>query len=82
MGKAVLPGRAGAAIGFVLDSFLAQLPGARVLGVSSDLFTVHYGVLLGVLFGAPLPAALAACLPILVALMQDPAVVLQDLWAF
>ncbi|MCX7426745.1 MAG: FtsX-like permease family protein [Planctomycetia bacterium] len=79
LGKAVLLGLGGAAIGFVLGSAVAQLLGTRALGVSSDLFTVHYGVLLGVVFGAPLLAALASYLPTLIALMQDPAVVLRDL---
>ena len=47
LGKAVLLGLAGAAIGFPLGSVLAQLLGTRVLGVSPELFTFTAGVLAG-----------------------------------
>ena len=78
LGKAVLLGLMGAIIGFVLGSAMAQLLGTRVLGVAPELFDVHYWVLSGVLVGAPLLSALASYLPTLSALLQDPAVVLQD----
>jgi len=78
LGKAVLLGLLGAAIGFVLGSALAEVLGVRALGVAVEQFTVHYNVLLVALVGAPLLSAVASYLPTLTALMQDPAVVLRD----
>jgi len=78
LGKAVLLGVFGAGIGFFLGGWTAQLLGTRILEVSPDQFTVHFEMLLAALFGAPLLSALASYLPTLSALVQDPAVVLQD----
>ena len=78
LGKAVLLGILGAAVGFVSGSWMAQALGTRVLDVSPEQFTVHYTVLLSALIGAPVLSALASYLPSLSALLQDPAVVLQD----
>ncbi len=78
LGKAVLLGLFGAAVGFVLGTWLARLLGVRALDVASEQFTVHYGILLAALVGAPLLSAVASYLPTLSALMQDPAVVLRD----
>ncbi|MBN2477343.1 MAG: FtsX-like permease family protein [Pirellulales bacterium] len=78
LGKAVLLGVVGAAVGFVLGSVLARWLGIWVLEVPAGQFTVHYDVLLVALLGAPLLAAVASYLPTLAALMQDPAAVLRD----
>lgn len=78
LGKAVLLGLFGAAVGFVLGSGLAAVLGGYALGVTADQFAVHYHVLLISLLGAPLLSAVASYLPTLSALMQDPAVVLRD----
>jgi len=78
LGKAVLLGLAGAAVGFVLGSALAQWLGVQALEVAAEGFSVRYDVLLVALLGAPLLSAVASYLPTLTALMQDPAVVLRD----
>jgi hypothetical protein len=78
LGKAVLLGLLGGAIGFVLGSWVAQLLGTRVLEVAAARFGVHYHVLWAALLGAPLLSAVASYLPTLSAIMQDPAAVLQD----
>lgn len=78
LGKAVLLGLAGAALGFLLGSGASQLLGAHVLDVAPEWFGVDYRLLLGALLGAPLLSALASYLPTVVALRQDPAVVLRD----
>ncbi len=78
LGKAALLGLLGAAVGFVLGSYLAELLGVKALEVAADRFTVHYDVLLVALLGAPLLSAVASYLPTLAALVQDPAVVLRD----
>jgi len=78
LGKAVLMGLLGAAIGFFLGTWTAQLLGTQALDVAPDRFFVHYDVLWYAVLGAPLLSALASYLPTLFALAQDPAVVLQD----
>jgi hypothetical protein len=78
LGKAVLLGFLGAAAGFVLGSWTAQWLGARLLEVGPEQFTVHYSVLLSAIIGAALVSAMASYLPTLFALLEDPAVVLQD----
>ncbi len=78
LGKAVLLGLLGAAVGFALGSALAQGLGTWVLKVPPGQFALHYGVLAMALLGAPLLSAMASYLPTLSALMQDPAVVLRD----
>lgn len=79
LGKAVLLGFLGAAVGIVLGVWIAQLLGVKALGVASDYFSVQYGVILAALVGAPLLSALASYLPTLSALVQDPAVVLREM---
>ena len=78
LGKAVLTGLLGAAVGLLLGIGLAQWLGVRTLQVTADHFQVHYDVLLMALLGAPLLSALASYLPTLSALLQDPAAVLRD----
>jgi len=79
LGKAVLLGFLGAAVGIVLGVWIAQLLGVKALGVASDYFSVQYGVILAALVGAPLLSALASYLPTLAALLEDPAVVLREM---
>lgn len=78
LGKAVLLGLLGAAAGFALGSFLAAWLGVETLDVAGSLFQVRYDVLAYTLLGAPLLSAVASYLPTLVALTQDPAVVLRE----
>ena len=46
--------------------------------IGAGHFAMHYDVLLYAVLGAPLLSALASYLPTLLALMQDPAVALQE----
>jgi hypothetical protein len=78
LGKALLVGILGAAVGVLLGAWTAQWFGARVLEVASDRFALGHSVLLIALLGAPLLSAMASYLPTLSALLQDPAVVLRD----
>ena len=78
LGKAVLLGLLGGAVGLLLGAGTAWLLGVRVLELSADQFHLPPSVLLSALLGAPLLSALASYLPALSALMQDPAVVLRD----
>jgi hypothetical protein len=78
LGKAVLVGLLGAAAGVLLGAWTAQWLGTRALDVTAECFPLRYHVVLGALLGAPLVSALAAYLPTLIALTQDPAVVLRE----
>jgi ABC-type lipoprotein release transport system permease subunit len=78
LGKAVLLGLIGGAVGILLGTSLALLIGERAWGMTADQFAIHYPTLLVALVGAPLLSALASYLPTLSALTQDPAVVLRD----
>jgi len=78
LGKAVLLGLLGAAIGWLLGVWLARWLGTRALALAADDFHASRDVLFYVLAGAPLLSALASYLPTLRALVQDPAVVLRE----
>jgi putative ABC transport system permease protein len=78
LGKAVLLGALGAAVGLGLGIAAACWFGARALEVDAARLHPQLGILLAALLGAPLLAALASYLPTLSAVMQDPAVVLRD----
>jgi putative ABC transport system permease protein len=76
--KAVLLGFIGGAIGFGCGAFAADQLGERLLSVTSDQMPAAVGLLPWAVLGAPVVCALAAYLPTLAAVVQDPAVVLRD----
>jgi predicted lysophospholipase L1 biosynthesis ABC-type transport system permease subunit len=78
LGKAVLSGVLGAALGFALGSWLAHALGTRTLDLAAAHVSVGYAMLGYALVGAPLVAAIASYLPTLWALVDDPAVVLRE----
>jgi len=78
LGKAVLMGLLGAALGLGVGVLTARWVGTLALGVGPEQVAARADVLLGAIFGAPLLAALASYLPTLAAIAQDPAVVLRD----
>jgi hypothetical protein len=78
LAKAVLIGLVGGLIGLVAGSWLGERLGVWALEVPAQDLTVPWQILVCALVGAPAVAALAGYLPMLVALTQDPAVVLRD----
>lgn len=78
LGKAALVGLLGAALGCALGAWLGLWLGAGALQVSPEYFGVRWDVLACALAGAPAVSAVASYLPALVALSQDPSVVLRD----
>ncbi len=78
LGKAVLLGLLGAAVGFAAGSLLGLELAKAALGIGTDQFAMRYDILLAAMLGAPLLSAVASYLPTLSALRQDPAVVLRD----
>ncbi|NQT39424.1 MAG: hypothetical protein HQ581_18145 [Planctomycetes bacterium] len=78
LGKAVLLGIMGAGVGFVLGTGLAYWLGMTLLAISPEYLRVSLSLLAGSLIGAPVLAAVASYLPTVIALTQDPAVVLRE----
>ena len=79
LGKAVIVGAIGGVIGSGLGVVLAgQLGQSNMLAVSTQSFQVPGLLLIMTCAGAPVLCALASYLPTLLAVQQDPAVVLMD----
>jgi ABC-type lipoprotein release transport system permease subunit len=78
LGKAVLLGVLGGAIGFFAGTWLGQMISVRQFAVSADQLKPAYDILVLTILGAPLLSALASYLPTLLAVVQDPAVVLRE----
>jgi putative ABC transport system permease protein len=78
LGKAVLLGLVGGAIGAAAGLWGAEFWAASRYGVPGTDFEVSAMIPLAAVAGAPLVAALATYLPTLAAVMQDPAVVLRE----
>jgi len=79
IGRALLLGLAGGALGVVLGWGLSHALAARIFDVSAATFQVDMQLLLITALGAPLLAAMASYLPTLSALSQDPSVVLNEM---
>ena len=79
LGKAVLIGVLGGIVGCAFGSYFAsQLAQTSLFEGSLGYFRPDTGILVATVFGAPLLAAMASYLPTLLAIRQDPAVVLMD----
>ena len=79
LGKAVLQGLIGAAIGLPLGLWLARWAGIDVLGINPEYVALTKDVALYTILGAPIVAAMASYLPTLAAITQDPATILREL---
>jgi putative ABC transport system permease protein len=78
LGKAVLLGLIGGLAGCAIGCALASWVSLGALRVAAGNFAPAYDVLAVAILGAPLVAALASYLPTLLAIRQDPSVVLSD----
>lgn len=78
LGKAALVGFLGGFVGFAAGAGLAHLLGAKAMYLSAVQISIRLPILLGAILGAPLIAAIASYLPTLLALTEDPAVVLRE----
>lgn len=77
LGKAALVGLLGGLLGAAAGVALVQQAGP-LLDLQTAYLQADRGLLAAILLGGPLVAALAAYLPTLLAVAQDPAVVLRD----
>jgi len=78
LGRAMLLGLVGAAFGFGLGTWLALHVGPQVFPLTAGKLAATPQLLLWALVGAPLLCAVAAYLPSLIAVLQDPAVILRE----
>ncbi|MEX2187409.1 MAG: FtsX-like permease family protein [Pirellulales bacterium] len=78
LGKAVLLGILGGAIGAALGWWGAHIWAQTYYAATAEQIAAPMYVIAAAVVGAPVVAALATYLPTLVAIMQDPAVVLRE----
>ncbi len=78
LGKAIVVGLVGAAIGFPLGSWIALRIGPKVFPVTAAKIDPAMHLLWWSLIAAPLLCAIASYLPTVVAVTQDPAEVLRE----
>jgi ABC-type antimicrobial peptide transport system permease subunit len=78
LGKALLLGILGGAIGCSLGYLLAPLVGTAMLDLAADLFRVRPVLVLATVACAPVVTVLASYWPTWTALRQDPAIVLME----
>jgi putative ABC transport system permease protein len=78
LGKAIVIGLIGAALGFYIGNMLAQSYGPGIFKVTAKMIRPLYDLLIWSLVAAPLFAALAAFIPTMIAVTQDPALTLRE----
>jgi hypothetical protein len=78
LGRSVLLGTIGGAVGCLLGCFFTPLIGSLTMETSASLFRVAPQLIVATLVGAPLVSVMASYLPTLSAVSQDPALVLMD----
>jgi ABC-type lipoprotein release transport system permease subunit len=78
MGKAIMTGLAGAALGFVAGTVLALNFGPRIFTVTAAAINPSLVMLLWSLLASPLICALAVFIPTMAAVYQDPAATLRE----
>jgi len=77
LGKAIIIGLIGAAIGFIIGNGLALSFGPGIFKVTAKTIQPLYKLLVWSLAAAPLFAALSAFIPTMIAITQDPALTLR-----
>lgn len=78
LGKALLLGAIGGAIGFLAGTGVALAVGRNVMQIPSQYVSPAYDLLPIALVGTPLLCVMAAYLPTLMAVVQNPAIVLRE----
>jgi len=78
LGKSLLVGLLGGAIGCLLGYYLTPLVGNKTMEIGADLFATEIWLVIATVVGAPVVTVMASYLPTLSAISQDPAIVLMD----
>ena len=78
LGKAIVIGLIGAALGFLVGTLLSLTLGPDIFKVTARMIKPIYGLLGWSLIAAPAFAALSSFIPAMVAVTQDPALTLRE----
>jgi len=78
LGKAVMIGLIGAFLGFVVGEGIALLYGPEIFKVTARMIKPAYGLLGWSLIAAPAFAALSSFIPTMIAVTEDPALILRE----
>jgi len=78
LGKAVLVGLIGGALGFALGTWLGLHFGPQLFPLTAQKITPNFALLFWALIGAPLLCVIATYLPTVYAILQDPAEILRE----
>lgn len=78
LGKAVVTGLIGAAVGFAIGTGLALSYGPDIFKVTAKMINPAYGLLGWSIIAAPTFAALSSFIPSMIAVTQDPAITLSE----
>jgi putative ABC transport system permease protein len=78
LGKALVIGVIGAAVGFSIGTGLALKFGPDIFSVTAKMIKPVYGVFGWLLIAAPVFAAVSSFIPAMIAVTQDPAVTLRE----
>jgi putative ABC transport system permease protein len=78
LAKAVLLGIVGAVLGYLIGSTLAAQYGPDIFKVTAQAIQTMPSLLLWAAVAAPAFAALASFIPAMIAIAQDPAVILRE----
>lgn len=78
LGKAIFLGLLGAVIGFVIGTCLSLQFGPDIFKITANKIKPVYGLLLWSMIAAPAFSALAAFVPSMIAIAQDPAQILRE----
>jgi putative ABC transport system permease protein len=78
LGRAAIVGLVGAAVGFVLGTWVSMRYGPDVFKMTSRMIQPIYGLLLRSLLIAPVFAAVSSAIPTMIAVTEDPATTLRE----
>jgi len=78
LGKAIVIGIIGAAIGFGVGTWLASAFGADIFKVTAKMIKPAYDMLIWSIIAAPAFAAVSSFIPAMIAVAQDPAFTLRE----
>jgi putative ABC transport system permease protein len=78
LGKAILIGFIGSAIGFAVGTGLAMKFGPEIFKITANTIKPSYIMLLWSILSAPLFSAISSLIPTMLAITQDPADTLKE----
>ncbi|HID07442.1 MAG TPA: FtsX-like permease family protein, partial [Armatimonadetes bacterium] len=78
LGKSIVIGLLGAALGFIMGTALSLVFGPHVFKVTAKMIKPEYGLLFWALIAAPVFTMLSSVIPTLLAVVEPPALILRE----